>query len=131
MCTCTRAQPQNENRHFCSALRYGRAPIAAVLAAALALLLAATPASRGGPACQSAQAWPAWSGSIVPGLARLVRLDRAGFPGAGVQLRRLNRSRSASFLRQVSALTAPTHVVLVSRSHISLSEGVPILYIYI
>ena len=37
-----------------------------MLAAALALLLAAAPASRGGPACQSAQAWPAWSGSIVP-----------------------------------------------------------------
>ena len=38
---------------------------------------------------------------VGPCPARLVRLDRAGFPGAGVQLRRLNRSRSASFLRQV------------------------------
>ena len=66
MCTYTRVHPQNGNRHFCSALRYGRAPIATVLVAALALLLAATPASRGGPACQSAQGWPVWSGSIVP-----------------------------------------------------------------
>ena len=49
-----------------SALSYGRASRAVVLAAALALLLAATPASRGRPACQSAQAWPVWSGSIVP-----------------------------------------------------------------
>ena len=47
-------------------MSYGRAPRAVVLGAALALLLAATSASRGGPACQSAQAWPAWSGSIVP-----------------------------------------------------------------
>ena len=89
------------------------------MAAALALVLAATPASRGGPAPP-----------VGPCLARLVRLDRASFPGAGVQLRRLNRSRSASFLRQVSALTAPTPVAVVSRSHISLLDEVPIVYKY-
>ena len=66
--------------HANSALSYGRASRAVVLAAALALLLAATPASRGGPAPL-----------VGLGLARLVWLDRAGFPGAGVQLRRLNR----------------------------------------
>ena len=51
--------------HANSALSYGRAPRAVLLAVALALQLAATPASRDGPACQSAQAWPVWSGSIV------------------------------------------------------------------
>ena len=76
--------------HANSALSYGHASGAVVLGAALALLLAATPGSRGGPAPL-----------VGPGLAHLVRLDRVGFPGAGVQLRRLNRSRSASFLRQV------------------------------
>ena len=67
--------------HANSALSYGRASRAVVLAAALALLLAATPTSHGGPAPP-----------VGPGLARLVRLDRAGFLVAGVQLRRLNRS---------------------------------------
>ena len=65
--------------HANSALSYGRASGSVVLGAALALLLAATPASRGGPAPP-----------VGPGLARLVRLDRAGFHGAGVQLRRLS-----------------------------------------
>ena len=48
-----------------------------MLEAALALLLAATLASVP---------------PVGPGLARLVRLHRAGFLGAGVQLRCLNRS---------------------------------------
>ena len=87
-----------------------------MLGAALALLLAATPASRGGTAPP-----------VGPGLARLVRLGRAGFPGAGVQLRRLNRSRSASFLRQVSLLTSPIPVADVSWSHARRPGLVPIL----
>ena len=74
-----------------SGMTYGRAPRAVVLGAALALLLAATPASRGGAAPP-----------VGPGLARLVRLDRAGFLGAGVQLRRLDRPLGAK--AQLNAL---------------------------
>ena len=66
-----------------------------MLGAALALLLAATPGSRGGP-----------TPPVSPGLARLVRLDRAGVFVAGVQLQRLNRSLWASLFRQVLLLRA-------------------------
>ena len=89
-----------------SGLAYARAPRDVVLGAALALLLDATPASRGGAAPP-----------VGPGLARLVRLDRAGFLGAGVQLRRLNRSLGASRFRQVLLPRAPFRVAVVSRSH--------------
>ena len=113
---CSKRKPPILAFHANSALSYGRASRAIVSAAALSL--AATPASRGGPAPP-----------VGPGLARLVRLDHAGFHGAGVQLRRYhNRSRSASFLRQVSPLTAPTPIAVVSRSHARLPEIVPILY---
>ena len=77
-----------------------------MLGVALALLLAATPGSRGGAAPPVGQ-----------GLARLVRLDRAGFLVAGVQLRRLNRSLWASLFRQVLLLRAPFHAAVVSGSH--------------
>ena len=98
------------------ALSYGRASRAVVLAAALALSLAATPASRGGHATP-----------VGSGLARLVRLDRAGFLVAGVQLRRLNRSLWASLFRQVLLLRAPFPVAVVSGSHARLPGIVPIL----
>ena len=97
-------------------MAYGRAPRAVVLGDALALLLAATPASRGGPAPP-----------VGPGLARLVRLDRAGFLGAGVQLRRLNRSLGALRFRQVLLPRARFPVAVVSRSHIRLPEIVLIM----
>ena len=90
-------------------MSYGRAPRAVVLGAALALLLAATPASRGGPAPP-----------VGPGLARLVRLDRAGFLGAGVQLRRLNRSLGAfaSRIRDTRVpLAVPLAVAVVNVVH--------------
>ena len=97
-------------------MSYGRAPLAVVLGAALALLLAATPASRGGPAPP-----------VGPGMARLVRLGRAGFLVAGVQLRRLNRSLWASLFRQVLLLRAPFPVAVVSGSHARLPGIVLIL----
>ena len=87
-----------------------------MLGAALALLLAATPASRGGPAPP-----------VGPGLARLVQLDRADFLGAGVQLRRLNRSLWVSLFRQVLLIRAPSPVAVVSGSHARLPGIVPIL----
>ena len=92
---------------------YVRAPTAVLLGAALALQLAATPASRGEAAAP-----------VGPGLARLVRLDRAGFLGAGVQLRRLNRSLIALRIQHGPGLAAqiPLH------RHISLSEGALIMY---
>ena len=76
MCTQTQNGRQTDilafrNLSASPAKSYGRASRAVVLRVALALLLAATPASRGGPAPP-----------VGPGLARLVRLDRAGFLGA-------------------------------------------------
>ena len=91
--------------HANSALSYGRASGAVVLGAALALLVAATPASRGGPV---------WCGSI-------------GGTVAGVQLRLLNRSLWVSFFRQVLLLRAPFPVAVVSGSHARLPELVPIM----
>ena len=73
MCTQTQGRVRNANRRFRLFMQTQLELRAVVLGAALALLLAATPASRGGTAPP-----------VGTGLARLVRLDRAGFPRAGV-----------------------------------------------